>query len=324
MLEALASSGLGSSQSYPDSGPGPKTLRYGTSDLGYFGEVTANELLTLNELRRQLNFWGGTDNAPSPTWIKMFSAGKVIYFPTQAAAVGIGWNMLYSAGLVYGTDDNGIVPGSPGVNQMAVVNKDAFNFKVRCFKSQVVDPANHGGLEAIGTSDILKAGEWGTIISAIISPRQSGYTGTNWALYPYNLYILPSTSQAISQNTRQADQTSCLGINNTQVGLIPKSSAGYIWLPVLELIPATDPVYFSIKDPTAVTQGRQLPLVVNDPSYEDSLIAYRSFDGGVQMGRAIATGDVEYLDPYYRIDVSTIKMANAPAVPLIVGDVTYE
>lgn len=324
MLEAMLSSGVGSKQTYPDSGPGPKTLKFGTSDLGYFGEVGYDELFSLSELRRQLNFWGGTDNNPNPAWIKMFSSGRVIYFPTQALAVGMSWNLLYAAGLVYGTDNNGVVPGSPAVNQLAYVSKNKDSFKVRCFKTQEGDPASHGGVEGIGGSAVLKAAEWGKVISAIVSPRQTGYTGDNWALYPYNLFILPGTSAAISQNTRQADLTSCLGMNNTQVTLIPKSPAGYIWLPVLELVTVADAVYFPIKDPTAVSQGSTLPVIVRDPSYEDSLIAYRSFDGGVQMGRLVTPGEVEYLDPYYRIDVSGIKATTNPGLPLTISSVSYE
>lgn len=324
MLEATLSSGVGAKQTYPDSGPGPKTLKFGTTDLGYFGEVGYTELFNLGELRRQLNFWGGTDNNPNPNWIKMFSSGKVIYFPTQPLAVGMSWNLLYAAGLIYGEDNNGVVPGTPAVNQLMFVSKNKDNFKVRCFKTQEADPANHGGIEGISGSAVLKAAEWGKVISAIVSPRQTGYTGDNWALYPYNVYILPGTSVAISQNTRQADQTSCLGMNNTQVSLIPKSPAGYIWLPVLELVPPTEEVYFPIKGPVAVSRGRLLPIVVNDPSYEDSLVAYRSFSGGVQMGRLIVPGEVEYLDPYYRIDVAGIKMASSPGLPLVVSSVTYE
>lgn len=324
MLEAMLTGGAGSGKEYPDSGPGPKVLKFGSTDLGYFGEASSSEMFTLAELRRQTDFTDGTDNAPLPSWIKMFYGGKVIYFPTQVLAVPVSWAQLYAKGLVYGVDGPGTFPGTPAVNQLVYVFKDKFSFKVRCFGVHEDDPATHSQLETIATTPILKASEWGKVISALISPRQSGYTGDNWSLYNLNSFLLPGTGVAIGKNTRQADSTQCLGMNNTQVGLIGKALAGYRWLPVLELTPVDSPVYFPIKDSAATTQGRQLPLVVNDPSYEDSLIVYRSFDGGVQMGRAISTGDVEYLDPYYRIDVSTIKMANAPAVPLIVGDVTYE
>lgn len=324
MLEATISSGISRGQTYPDSGPGPKTLKNGSAELGYFGEVSASELFNLSDLRRQLNFWAGTDNNTNPVWVKMFLSGKVIYFPFSPLASGMSWNILYAAGLVYGTDNNGTVPGTPAVNQLAYATKGTDNFKVRCFKSQESDPASQGGIETIGTSALLKAAEWGRVISAIVSPRQTGYTGDNWALYPYNTFMLPGTSMAISQNTRQADQTSCLGINNTQVGLLPKAVAGYLWFPVLELIPSVDPVYFPIKDQTGVTQGKFVPVVVNDPSYEDSLIAYRSFGGFVQMGRMVSPGEVEYLDSYYRIDVSKTKVTTNPGLPLIAGPATYE
>lgn len=324
MLEALMSSGMGQGQTYPDSGPGPKTLKNGSTELGYFGEVGAVDLFKLSELRRQLNFWAGTDSSLNPTWIKMFVAGKVIFFPTQTPAVSISWNQLYAAGLVYGTDSNGVVPGSPAVNQLAYVTRDQYNFKVRCFKSQEDDTANHGGTETIGTSALLKAGEWGKVISALVSPRQSGYTGDNWALYPYNLFILPGTGLGISQNTRQFNQAECLGINNLQVGLAPKASGSYAWMPVLELVSAADVVYFPIKEPVAITKGLTLPVITNDPSYEDSLIVYRAFSAGVQMGRAITTGETEYVDPYYRIEVAGIKVASSPGLPLIIDSVTYE
>lgn len=324
MLEAMISSGVGRGQTFPDSGPGPKTLKNGTTELGYFGEISSAELFSLGDLRRQLNFWVGVDRDPNPTWVKLFSSGKVIYFPTQPLVGNVSWNTLYAAGLVYGTDDNGVVPDYPAVNQLTYLTKDKSSFKVRCFKSQESDPSNQAGVEAIGTSALLKASEWGRVINAIVSPRQSGYTGDNWALYPNNGYFLSGALVGISQNTRQADQKSYLGINNTQVSLVAKISSGNLWFPVLELVPPTDLLYLPIKDPIATPQGRLLPLVVNDPDYEDALIVYRVFSGGVQMGRAINVGSIGYVDPYYRINASEIKIATNPGLPLIVGPVIYE
>lgn len=326
MFEALLSSGMGEVKEYPDSGPGIKTLKFGDENLGYFGEVGSSELFSLAELRRQTDFWAGTDRGnQNINWVKLFSKGKVLYIPTTAVATSVSWSQLYAKGLIYGVDGPGAVPDSPAVNQLVYINKDQYSFKVRCLKTQIDDPANQGGFETIANSSAnLKDAEWGSIISALISPRQSGYTGPNWNLYPANGWFMYDTSMAISQNTRAAATSQNLGMNNLQVGLITKTLAGYLWFPVLELTPADTPVYLPVKDPVGVSQGRSLPLIVTDTTYEDSLIAYREFSAGVQMGRAIVTGDAEYSDPYYRIDTSTVKMANAAGTPIVIQSVTYE
>lgn len=325
MFELLLSSGMGVVKTYPDSGPGTKELRYGTEDLGYFGEVSSSELFTLGELRRQTDFWSGTDMGnQNINWIKLFLSGKILYIPTTAVASSVSWSQLYAKGLVYGVGGPGAVPDNPAVNQLVYITKDAFSFKVRCLKTQVDDPANQGGLETIATTANLKASEWGRIISALISPRQNGYDGYNWNLYVYNSWLLYGTSQAVSQNTRAALASQNLAMNNTQVGLTTKSLAGYLWFPALEFTPVDQPVYLPIKDPIGISQGVALPVVVTDPAYEDGLIAYREFASAVQMGRQINTGDVEYSDPYYRVDTSTINMSNMPGVPVVVGDITYE
>lgn len=323
MLEAMISSGAGGNKTYPDSGPGPKTLKNGSEDLGYFGSLLASEFFTLEELRKQTDFWIGTDNAPSPTWVKMFLDKKIIYIPTQPLVIGVGWNALYAKGLVYGTDDTGVVPGTPAVNQLVYVSKQKESFKVRLFKSQVADPASHGGLEAIGTSAVLKAAEWGRVISAIVSPRQNGYTGDNWALFPVGSSLLAGTSLAVSQNTRQADQTSDLGINNTQVGLIPKSSNGYIWFPLLEYTPGLA-VYRSHDPLYGMPVTKAAPALYTDPSYEGAVIRHRAISGSPITPAITLVGNVGYEDPVYKVAASKVKIQNAPILPTITNPVSYE
>lgn len=325
MLEAMVSSGGGKGQTYPDSGPGPKTLKNGNENIGYFGEVSSTELFTLAELRRQTDFWVGANNAPTPSWIKMFLDSKVIYFPTQALASGISWNSLYGKGLIYGVDNDGYAPGSPAVNQLVYVTKETFNFKIRVFKTHDTEPANQGGQEAIGTSTILKSGEWGRVIMPLLSPRPNGYTGDSWGLYTSSLFILPPSSLAIGQNTRQADPTQCIGIGNVNTGLIPKSSAGYLWMPVLELAVVTDPVYFAIKEPQGVGIENIAPVVMGDVSYTDGLERYRSVSGGPQTAnREVNVGEVSYEDPLYGVNTTLIKVATNESLPAIVTSVTYE
>lgn len=322
MLEATLSSGMGSNQTYPDSGPGPKTLKYGNKDLGYFGEVPQSEMFTLDELRREVNFWGGSNYSPASAWIKMFLSEKVIYFPAVGLLSAVSWDALYAAGLIYGVDGNGDVPGSPAVNQLVYATKGTHHFKVRCFKSHESNPSVINGNETIATSTTLKAGEWGRVISALISPKQTGYTGDNWGLYTG---IVGNTgTPMVVQNLRQSNTGYSVVATDLQARLGVRGTAGYLWMPVLELTSPGEVIYFPIKDPIAASKGKALPVLTDEPSYEDSLIAYRLVNAGVQMGREINTGDVEYVDPYYRIDTSTVKMTNTQGLPLVINNVTYE
>lgn len=329
MLEATLSSGMGSNQTYPDSGPGPKTLKYGSPSLGYFGEVSATELFTLAELRRQANFWGGTDVTPSPTWVKMFLSERVIYFPTQILASGVSWYVLYLAGLVYGTDDNGVAPMGTPTNQAVYVFKEDYHFKVRCFKSQVLDPTPDpnisGGSIAIGTTDYLKAGEWGRVISAIISPRQAGYTGDNWNLYAAAGYFVGTSGSVPSQNSRSTDLTQYLGINNLQVTWLSKGGAAVPWFPVLELGEPDDIVYFPVKESSGATFDAGQPVVMVDEEYHDPINPIRSFSGGPQTnGRQLIITDPAYEDSFSYIKANLIKMSNTNGLPVIIDSVSYE
>lgn len=323
MLETVLSSGMGGNQTYPDSGPGPKTLKHGDENLGYFGTLAATEFFTLAEIRKQADFWSGVDNNPNPTWIKMFLNGKVIYFPTQVLAANLSWNVLYSKGLVYGTNNNGVYPGTPAVNQQVYISKGQENFKLRLFKTEVADPTGSQGSATIATSDVLKAGEWGKVISAICSPRQAGYTGSNWALYPINSHFLPSSAQAVSQNTAAADLSAQIAFTNTVAGRVLKSSASYLWLPVLEF--GRDAPVYRPHDPLyGLPVTKAAPALTQDVEFETGIEKYRIISGAPITPASLLVENTNYVDPIYKITSSNIKVQGTPALPIIIESVSYE
>ena len=119
MLEAMLYKSSPVDNYYPGSGPGPKTLALGNEDIGYFGEVTASELITHLALRDHLNpslvadvyvfgDWG---------WFKFFHKGKVKFITKRATWQRVAWQTLYQAGGVYGTNDNGLYPAGTPKNQ---------------------------------------------------------------------------------------------------------------------------------------------------------------------------------------------------------------
>ena len=111
---------VGEAVVYPGSGPGSKSLAFGDENIGYFGEVSAAEMMTHLELRNAIGAsWPSmrTDSG----WFKFFHKGVVKFISKNTLATGLTWNQVYGAGVMYGTDDFGKYPVAPGVNQRKVI-----------------------------------------------------------------------------------------------------------------------------------------------------------------------------------------------------------
>lgn len=125
---------------FATTGPGPQTLMRGTWECGLFGYLTDAEFFSYTDIKDQLNLpWGLSWQAGG--WFKLIYKGKIIYLPLTAWTNN-SWNALYSYGLVYGDDTNGVfldgmTPPNPLRKQDARVTRDGFEFRVRVPK--VVD-----------------------------------------------------------------------------------------------------------------------------------------------------------------------------------------
>lgn len=144
----------------PDNGPGPKYLIAYDKDTktGYFGQTSITELFKVEDLEAvAAKTLPGTaiNRGTTDLWCKYTFDGKIIYVPRQVVRNGVAWADLYSAGFVYGTDDNGkypfttnanwaVIPLTP-VNQFRLVsrldsNGERIYFKIRLIKSMLTDP----------------------------------------------------------------------------------------------------------------------------------------------------------------------------------------
>lgn len=292
----LATDGAAGNKTYPLSGPGPKTLVNGNEQLGYFGELSSSEFINLSELRDQLNFNIGLPWTPwEGTWVKMFLDGKVIFFPTRKVATGITWNDLYNAGLVYGTDSNGVYPTATPTNQLRYVSTHGSAFKVRNFKGSTDDPSNLGSIENYSstTNEQIKGSEWYRIACAITQPRINNYFGPWWPKYLQTTYLLPNDQVpfALAQESRAAVIGNSLTINNTQVAPSNPKTTTYAWFPVLELEP--DPSYlFPLVKVTGVGTEMKPPLATGeaDTAFEKPT----NFIGGFNGVSPINNVSIEY------------------------------
>lgn len=84
MLDMMTGLLKKSSESYPNSGPGNKTLMRGNIEYGYFGTVTAEQMSVYEGLSDILNNYSssyGLSWSKSLSWLKIFYKEKVLFVP---------------------------------------------------------------------------------------------------------------------------------------------------------------------------------------------------------------------------------------------------
>lgn len=139
VFETISATDRTVSQNYqivtvPRRGAGPNVLQVGDYNYGYFGNIPSSSFINANTLRAALGFSGGTVINASPKWHKYARNGKVIFVPETAVAGVVGWNMLYNAGLVFGTGDNGPYNSGSNVTQNAQVTIGPDTYRVRLMR----------------------------------------------------------------------------------------------------------------------------------------------------------------------------------------------
>jgi hypothetical protein len=193
-------------------GPGPQSLIYGNSNIGFYGEVPASEFLTFTQLRNKLGMTAvpGTIFSDTRPWIKMMNNGQVVFFPKMEFSANINgdfFDELHAKKAFYDKPDTARI----------IVNGQ--RFKVRLFNGI---PPNlnsssgaHLGTDPVGLGDT----EWNRLICSIdngadpskllypkLGPSGSGIYSKADLLVPYrsvtgdgNLVMEHSTSGGSTQ-----------------------------------------------------------------------------------------------------------------------------
>lgn len=230
---------------YPESGPGPKTLQYGDEAIGYFGTLSQAELYTAPELRTAVALNAGTPNTWTGNWIKMFSRGKVIYFPDAGLNNDIGWAPLYACGITSGRNSTDQPNGLTPVVQRKVIQKGEDQFVVRLFHTAPSYIASLPSTLNMALSDArLYYSEWGEIICRLKIPDTVGWTGPRWRLFAGNALMAETTVTTAANRWYWSTPDSITGyltnyqhiVNNGYVNVIRDNRVIYGWYPVLELI----------------------------------------------------------------------------------------
>lgn len=255
MLESVALISGGGGY-YPDSGPGPKSLLRGDTDLGYFGRVTQEELFTPAEIRAATNpMTGDSPVSNDLIWVKFFYKGRVLYYPTQVFSNNVTFNTIYAGGVAFGVRGPGPYPGTPPVEQLTLLTKtdtDAIHtLLLRLPKSSDSDestltPDEPGELFSLlprvfATDSAFKFGtqEWDNLNIPLASGVSRVWTSTQYVTNA-NYFIGASL-------TDKPDRRYGLVRNTLYSGFVS-------WMPVLELILPGD-YAFDVEDVATLLEG---------------------------------------------------------------------
>ena len=211
----------------------------GVTPVNYYGEVPASEFFTGDELSTLLGVTQGTLQNSDTDWFKFGLGDKTIFIPKMTFRYGISWDHLYSKGLVYGTDDNGLAPTGTPTNQMRIVSKNGFNYKVRLIRGSSIDP--HNG--TYGTNLAFSQGsEWNELMYRVSSANPNG-TSENFAMYTDAQLNFTSSNGTYTWCQEQYSTGSTFRVvRGYYVGYLSSLTSSDTdstigWRPALELIP---------------------------------------------------------------------------------------
>lgn len=212
-------------------GPGPVELLRGDAMCGYYGQVPSEEMLTNVELQAMLKIGGAVNQVTK--WDKFIFNGKILYLPRTPCMTSATWNNLYNAGLIYGVDGPGLPKGIAPVNQLVVVTKGNFDFKVRTLRAGTdTDYTLLSSNENVYKSELRQL--QGALYYGGIVPTQGVFCFNS-------LNVSESTAGVSGANANgilaEANNTSNTVATTTPyvVTSLPRSSPSG-WRPVLELI----------------------------------------------------------------------------------------
>ena len=197
----------------PYNTPGPQTLKTGTLDFGYFGFVSAVELITGDDLALEIGLSPGTAQFSGEGWFKWAYNQKILFVAKKTFRHNLSWDQIHAIGAVFGTKTASI---------------GGKTYKVRLLTGGNGQPASEGG------------GEWNMIMYGVHQnylPPWDYYNDQD--LQTHNSY--GNGSYSWCQETSSSDASRRVfrgGLGVSNFGTTTSSFAyTYLgWRPVLELL----------------------------------------------------------------------------------------
>lgn len=271
------------------------------------GEVKGTDFITYDTLRKELRENGkynigsdlalGNDSATGGNWLKIFDAreGKTLYIAKKPLTNYVSWNMLYKAGVVYGSDvlniveEKGELVGKRNPDKLGeIIGSNEGEIKNLEYKGKIIEiKGKHYIVRLLKAYNEDKNGG---------DPNKVGNTGyqniTNLKHSEWNRYILPlvkdyrygsSSGANIEQELKDGGKDGYLGdSHNFKIQL-----ERYNWFGDLTLGTNSDSYIYKGKQGTTVGYQGQWSWM---QEYTES-IAYRALRGfsGASGGAAYST-----------------------------------
>lgn len=252
----------------PYSGPGGQTLLAGDLDAGYYGIVAASDFISWDAF---ITWSGITVSSKNPNatqdWLKFSFKGRTLFMPKQPFGTTT-WSILYAAGLVYGTNDNGPRDYNTltAANQLKTLTIAGSQFKARLptalpagfdLTKDFVNgntAASQASLAGYYTNDSndsifdLSGSEWNDLFYKLFTWTPATQRGENWAQLD-NLLAANGAASYVGCNSDNLFQELVSGQKCLNRGILSTNTyhpgktntTAYTnqlyWRPVLELIP---------------------------------------------------------------------------------------
>lgn len=197
----------------PSGSPGPAKLMHGSLSAGYFGFVSAGELITGTSLASQVGISQGTSQFSNEGWFKYVYQEKICFVAKKPIRHSISWNNINSAGCVFGTK---------------TITIGGLTYKVRLLTGGNGNPADKAG------------GEWNIIMYGLHQDQEPNWgVYTDQDLHTHNTFGNGTYSwcqETSKDNDAFRVHRGYSGV--TYFNTRPASNATdfYGWRPVLELI----------------------------------------------------------------------------------------
>lgn len=215
--------------------PGPKALRGGNLQAGFYGEVPAKDFITGDELARRIGLTAGISQYSDEPWLKFSYLGKVEFVAKKPLRHSISWDDINAVNAVFGNK---------------TININGLNFKVRLFKGKTEGKQND---QSAYKGTICHNSEWNRLMLPIHtkapsnwqykdnvnSPTENwgvGYTNGELMTY-FNAGSGPySWCQECGEASYLRLYRGFIGVSSSSTAFSYKSDTDYGWRPVLELI----------------------------------------------------------------------------------------
>lgn len=241
--------------------PGPQTLQFGTSQLGYFGRVNSADMLQGTDPATMVGLTQGTAINSTTEWLKFAYQGKTLFIPKMPIRRDVSFSAIYAVGAVYGAEGFGVSPLVPNVKQNKKVSIGANQFRVRLFQGADTDPSTSTAYFSNNPAGTQNS-EWTQLMSRVWASNPNGIfwerftdaelglvtDGKNMAAWTQEL--VSGTAYRVVRNHPpfigySADVDSSIGVHNTISS----------WWPVFELIPDTVPALTILNDANELPVG---------------------------------------------------------------------